>query len=381
MFRALAVCGMALVSGVALADGVNLVEYKAMEIPITPFSNMASGYQATNPGFRAILKDRDGAFLAGGPLTMDAVISGYSDDATKGSPYGRLVLSVEMTEVSDALSRHRDGEQSGVLSICMAADPGSAVADTECRKLGGNIHPDRPFQWLDKKVRFTAGDNGVRITRYEGSTGEGGTPEQLSLAIFHPAFGFAAPGKAFKDYQSPLILDLDHDGKLGLVNVWDESRIIRFDFNGTGVKVRTGWVGAKDGLLFLDDGSGCVHDGTQLFGEYTGSRDGQRTYSDGFAALAAKLDPRHTGKVVAARHPELKIWRNVSQDGVCKRSEVFPAARFVKTLLVASKAPASHALVEDNEIRLVGHYFGRDGRKHVMGDVWFKQRRNEIARN
>ena len=35
-------------------------------------------------------------------------------------------------------------------------------------------------------------------------------------------------------------------------------------------------------------------------------------------------------------------------------------------------------LTEDNEIRLVGHYIGQDGRKHNLSDAWFKLRRHEL---
>ena len=120
------------------------------------------------------------------------------------------------------------------------------------------MNDNRPFQWLDKSVQFTVSQGNIQITQYSGDTGEGGTSEQLALAIFHPAFGFAAPGKAFKDYQSPLVMDLDQDGKLSLINVWNDKLPGYFDLMATGNKLRTGWVGKGDGFLFIDDGSGCV---------------------------------------------------------------------------------------------------------------------------
>jgi hypothetical protein len=33
------------------------------------------------------------------------------------------------------------------------------------------------------------------------------------------------------------------------------------------------------------------------------------------------------------------------------------------------------ALNQDNEVRLTGSYVGTDGKSHLVGDVWFKQRR------
>lgn len=379
MLRALAI-GLMAISG--LAQAVNypvVVNGPTLLIPVTPFSNMASGYQATNPGFRAILKDSSGDFVAGGAMTMDAVIKGYSDDASQGSAYGQLVLKVDIEEAANRLAA---GNFKGTLSICMAKDANVAVSAATCKSLGGNLHGERPFQWIDKQVDYTVADNGdISITRYHGSTGEGGTSRQLALSVFHPAYGFAAPGKAFKDYQSPLVLDIDRSGTLDLVNVWAKHPVIRTDLNGTGDKVRTGWVKPNDGILFLDDGSGCAANGTRFFGEYTLSKDGSRTYENGFVALADLLDKKKTGRVIAAEHPNLKIWLNKRQDGICHPDEVVPASKHVREISVAYQTHENPGLNEDNEVRLTGHYVGTNGKKYLIGDVWFKQRRNDVAKN
>lgn len=367
-------------AAISSADVVDLIDYSPIHIPITPFSNMASGYQATNPGFRAIIRSVSGDFVAGGPLTIDSVIRGTSDDASSGSAYGKLILRVDMEDSYPGISAGlMKGTFKGVLSICMAQDPDSAISNTQCKDLKGNIHPDRPFQWLNKPIDFKVDNGAITITKYYGETGDGGTSQQLSLAVFHPAYGFAAPGKAFKDYQSPLVLDLNFNNKMDLVNVWNEKSPVRFDLNGTGALVRTGWVQPKDGLLFWDNGSGCVKNGTEFFGEYTGSKDGERTFENGFKALAAKLDPNGTGKVVAKNFPQLKIWRDAGKDGVCKTNEVVAAHKFVKEIHLAYVTHENVKLNEDNEVRLTGKFIGVDGKSHLIGDVWFKQRRNEVA--
>ena len=369
-----------LMSALASADVIELVEYKQLAIPVTPFSNMASGYQATNPGFRAIIRSESGELIAGGPLTMDSVIKGSVDDASQGTAYGRLVLSVDITEAYPGVSEGLlSGTYRGLLSICMAKDPKSAMLDTQCANLSGNIHEDRPFQWLDKPIDFEVTGGAIRITHFYGYTGDGGSSKQLSLAVFHPAYGFAAPGKAFKDYQSPLVLDLNHNGELDLINVWDDQKSVFFDFNGTGNSVRTGWVDASDGLLFWDNGMGCVTDGTQLFGEYFQSPNGAKFYENGFAALAAKLDGNHTGKIAAAKHKRLKIWRDLNHDGVCEKKEVARASKYVKEIELAFEREEDGMLVEDNEIRLTGHYVAPNGKRYMMADVWMKQRHNVLA--
>lgn len=366
------------VSAVAFAGPIRMIEYSALRIPVTPFSNMASGYQATNPGFRAVLRSKGGDFIGGGPITMDAVIKGETDDASRGSAYGQLVLNVDVIEAYPGITHGvMQGEYSGYLSICMAEDPDSKIQDTRCKNLSGNIHPERPFQWLNKQVDFVVEGRNIRITKYYGDTGEGGTSRQLSLATFHPAYGFAAPGKAFKDYQSPLVLDLDGNGRLDLVNVWDEAPVVRFDLEASGNRTRTGWVREKDAFLFWDNGTGCVSSGRDLFGEYFQGTDGKRTFKNGFLALASVAKSKH--QVNAAALPKLKIWRDRSQDGVCTPDEVVAASKVIRTIDLSYKTIANPPLTDDNEIRLTGTFTTRKGEKRVIGDVWFKQRRHELT--
>lgn len=364
-------------------DGVTNPIFKpviqhTMEIPVTPFSNMASGYQATNPGFRAIVKDERGNFVAGGALTMEAVIRGFSDDASQGSAYGRLVMVMSVTDADERLSSGQmDGSYRGTLDICMARDWDSSIRSTECKNLSGNIHPERPFQWLNKSIDFTVENGNIKITRYNGYVGEGGTSRQLSLAVFHAVYGFCAPGKAFKDYQSPLVLDLDHNGKLDLVNVWDEKHPIRFDLNGSGEKIRTGWVAPQDGLLFFDRGTGCVENGTQFFGEFTNSNDARSTYANGFEALAEYLHQDLETSISVSKLSGLKVWQDKNLDGVCQANESAPASKFIKEIRLSFTEIPDPPLTEDNEIRLMGQYVGVDGKSYPLGDVWFKQRRYE----
>ena len=114
-------------------------------------------------------------------------------------------------------------------------------------------------------------------------------------------------------------------------------------------------------------------------GEYTNSRDGKRTFANGFDALAKLFAAKNSNRVILSQHPELKVWRNAAQDGVCKSSEVFPAASFAKEIQLTYEKVSHPKLTQDNEIRLVGRYLGTDLKLHLVGDVWFKQRRNTNA--
>jgi len=356
-------------------------------IPVTPFSNMASGYQATNEGFRAILKDARGQVIAAGPMSIDAAVKGYSDDASQGSAYGRLVLNVDLKYVAGALqSGQADGSSKGTLSICMAQDASAPFDDGSCKSLTGNLHPERPFQWINKGVSYSASGNQVKITGYDGQTGEGGTRNQIALAVYHPAYGFAAPGKAFKDYQSPIVLDLNNNGKFDLVDVWDDSVVAHFDITDAGQKIRTGWIAAGDAFLALDvNGDGKINSGAELFGEYSigkvKSADRGNTFENGFLALG-QYDLNRDGKIDTkdAIFKRLLVWVDSNSNGETDPGELKSLSSVnIAEISLAYKSTAANGkplTVMDNEVRLTSTYKTTDGRVHAMADIWFKQRRN-----
>ena len=356
-------------------------------IPITPFSNMASGYQATNEGFRAILKDASGKVIAAGPMSIDAAIKGYSDDASQGSSYGRLVMNVDLKYVAGTLqSGQSDGKSKGKLSICMAQDTSAQFDEGSCKSLTGNLHPERPFQWIDKSVSYSVAGNEIKITGYDGETGEGGTRSQIALAAFHPAYGFAAPGKAFKDYQSPIVLDLNGNGKFDLVDVWNDSTVVSFDITDNGNALRTGWIAAGDAFLALDVNSdGKVNSGAELFGEYSvgkvKSASRGNTFENGFLALG-QYDLNRDGKIDSQDviFKKLMVWRDANSNGVTDAGELKSiASASIAEISLAYKSTESNGKplsVLENEVRLVSTFKTSDGKAHKMADIWFKQRRN-----
>src|SRR5690606_149058 len=95
---------------------------------------------------------------------------------------------------------------------------------------------------------------------------------QNGLTYAHPTAagvcGSSTP--QYADYNSPLVLDLNRNGKIDLLSAWDDKQVIKFDLKADGKPVRTGWVAPGDGLLVLDrNGNGLIDDGSELFGEFT----------------------------------------------------------------------------------------------------------------
>ena len=130
-------------------------------------------------------------------------------------------------------------------------------------------------------------------------------------------------------YVDPLILDLDGDG----LEITPLSKGVLFDANGDSIKTGTAWAGADDGMLVWDrDGNGLIDSGRELFGDETMLANGQKA-AHGFAALS-ELD---TGSVVNgvsvgaadgvfnakdARYANLRIWRDLNQDGISQAGEL-----------------------------------------------------------
>lgn len=84
----------------------------------------------------------------------------------------------------------------------------------------------------------------------------------------------------------PLILDLDGDG-ITTSHVNDNKQ---FDIDGDGTVDQTAWIGGNDALLALDrNDDGIINDGTELFGDQNGAKDG-------FAELA-KYDDNNDGVI------------------------------------------------------------------------------------
>jgi len=123
--------------------------------------------------------------------------------------------------------------------------------------------------------------------------------------------------------RDPIILDLDGNG---LETVGLASNVY-FDHDGDGVLTKSGWAGKEDALLVWDRNSnGTIDTGAELFGDFTVLPNGTLA-PNGFAALAA-LDANGDG-VIDASDPafaELKLWRDVSKDGVSQGGEFITLA-------------------------------------------------------
>jgi hypothetical protein len=124
--------------------------------------------------------------------------------------------------------------------------------------------------------------------------------------------------------QSPIVLDLDGNG----FYLTDATNGVRFDISGTGHPIQMGWIaaGSNNAFLALPGSDGLVHNGQQLFGNFTPQPPSGQP--NGFAALAVYDDPNKGGNgdgIIDARDEVfalLRLWIDANHDGVSQPEEL-----------------------------------------------------------
>ena len=189
------------------------------------------------------------------------------------------------------------------------------------------------------------------------------------------------PTAAWEEAQSPLVFDLNKDGKLDLISF--HKKLVSFDLDGNGYKSTTGWVGKRDALLAIDiNGNGRIDNGRELFGEFSHPITGKRafngkSFNDGFAALAQydkNLDQRidANDKIF----DKLVLWHDKNVNGQTDKGELLSLKEAqIKSISLFSERAADRnfaSMVNDNDLRLFGEYTSTDGKTHQVVDVWFR---------
>jgi len=123
---------------------------------------------------------------------------------------------------------------------------------------------------------------------------------------------------------SPIIIDISGKGFV-LTNA---TAGVTFDISGTGHPIQMGWTAprADNAFLALPGADGLIHNGTQLFGNFTPQP--RATTPNGFAALAVYDDPKNGGNgdgVIDARDAvfaSLRLWIDANHDGISQPEEL-----------------------------------------------------------
>jgi len=154
--------------------------------------------------------------------------------------------------------------------------------------------------------------------------------------------------------QDPLILDLDGNG----IDVTDVANGTQFDIDGDGDQDQTAWVSGGDALLALDrNGDGKINDGTELFGDQNGAKDG-------FAELA-KYDDNQDG-VIDENDAVFSSLVLMRADG----SQTDLASEGIKSISLTMITPLDERLVGGDLVAKSG-FTRADGSQGMVGEVQF----------
>jgi len=357
-----------------------------------PFINMEHRAHATEPGSWAILKSSSGAVVAAGPMTVFAACKGES---IASMAYPVVKMNVGLTYVSQQVeSGQLSGQHQGTLSICLVA-AGVAADSLTCQRVNRGNDQSRPAFWYDRPVRFNVGVNSqIEIDNQAGyMNGMGLQGENVAggLSFAHPlqASVCGSNARGYADYNSPLVLDINRNGKFDLSNVWTEKNPVRFDINADGNKLRTGWT-TSDALLVLDiNKNGTIDSGSELFGENSYSLNDKKNnhftnFKNGFEALA-QYDENQDGRIDEkdAIFSQLRVWVDANHNGISENHELKDlASAGIKSISLAYTKLGSQDkffMVEMNEVRLVSSFEFTDGSVGRMADIWFASKSDETA--
>jgi hypothetical protein len=181
-----------------------------------------------------------------------------------------------------------------------------------------------------------------------------------------------------KKTGSPVMLDLNHDGKLGSTgnstakdrkpDDWVVNDSVDFDLDGDGTKERIEWMkGDGDGMLVDDHDGGATAamngngeiDGTRLFGDEGGK------YANGYEKLA-KYDTNHDGQLTGHELDGLKTWID-NGDAKIQQGELKTLAE----LGVTSINLKMDLTANDKGEQMMRSTFTQNGQQYVSEDVWF----------
>jgi hypothetical protein len=127
---------------------------------------------------------------------------------------------------------------------------------------------------------------------------------------------------------SPIIFDIDGKG----FNLTSAEGGVLFDMSGTGNPIQMGWTakGAGNAFLALPGPDGLVHNGKELFGNFTPQPASDSP--NGFAALAVYDDPKNGGNGDGiidshdAIYSSLRLWIDNNHDGISQTEELHTLA-------------------------------------------------------
>lgn len=159
----------------------------------------------------------------------------------------------------------------------------------------------------------------------------------------------------------PIVLDLSGEG----LNLTQAGKGAKFDINADGILDNTAWVKGNTAMLVYDkNGNNVIDNGSELFGDQNGAKDG-------FKELA-KYDINKDGKIdnKDSIYKYLKLYRDLNGDGKMSDDE-FSTLKDMGIKSLNLECRDADDDVNGNSIVLRGSFEREDGTKGEMADAIF----------
>ncbi len=159
----------------------------------------------------------------------------------------------------------------------------------------------------------------------------------------------------------PILLDLSGDG----IQLTEAGKGANFDINADGIMDSTAWVKGNTAMLVYDkNGNNKIDNGSELFGDQNGAKDG-------FKELA-KYDSNNDGKIDSkdSIYKNLKLYRDLNGDGKMSANE-FNTLQEMGIKALNLECEEADDEVNGNSIVLRGNFEREDGTKGEMADAIF----------
>lgn len=170
-------------------------------------------------------------------------------------------------------------------------------------------------------------------------------------------------GTGGSERSDPVVLDLNRDGQIDL-GALSAGGGQAFDINGDGTAEQTSFVAGGDAFLALDrNGNGRIDDGTELFGDQRGAKNGMTEL--------AKLDADGDGRITR-RDPlygQLSAFFDLNGDGKVAQNEFKPISQLGITALNLNYQAIQAERADGNALSARSLMEYADGSTGLMADA------------
>ena len=364
-------------------DGIDLVSFAA---PSAVWFDMdgdgyrdQTGWVGPNDGILVIDKNNDGLITKGEEISFSQDVNGAVSDLEGLRAYDTNqngMIDAGDSQFAD-LRVWQDVNQDGICE----ADELTTLAGRSIAAINLTLTPTGAS--LDNQT-----DNILYgTTQFVRDDGSSGTVGDVSLAYAKNELVFnlggiekryhmdPASGELIEDtgqtgsgggQLGPIVLDLDGNGVSLQART---SSNVTFDMDNSGIRQKTGWVGAGDGLLALDrNGDGKITEGSEI--SFKNDLPGALSDLEGLRAY----DTNQNGMFDEgdAKFADFRVWCDANQDGVSTPDELKSLASYNITAINLTQNLTGQSIdgATDNVLYATANVLHTDGSTSTAGDVF-----------